>query len=115
MAHILQSGNIFRPTPNDAVLRDELPCGVYTLESDPRGYYFRARDSFRDLPSIYGDHERWAKRILDTFARKDSNMGVLLAGEKGGGKSLLGKLVARNAAELGMPTILIESSHSPQA
>lgn len=115
MGHILQSGGVFRPISNSAVLREDLPVGVYTFESSPDGYYLSLREPFRDLPPIYGDHPRWAKRILETFGRKDSNMGVLLSGEKGGGKSLLGKLVANEAASQGMATILIEDSHSPKA
>lgn len=110
----MQTGTIFRPTPSGAVLREDLPTAVYTLNLDDRGYHFRQRHVFRDLPPIYGDHPRWAKRILDTFARKDGNMGVLLAGEKGGGKSLLGKIVAREAAEQGISTILVETNHSPK-
>ena len=115
MGHILQSGGVFRPISSSAMLREELPVGVYTFESSTEGYYLKLREPFRDLPPIYGDHQRWAQRILDTFGRKDSNMGVLLAGEKGGGKSLLGKLVADGASKLGMVTILIEDSHSPKA
>lgn len=114
MSHLLQTGTIFRPTPSGAVLREDLPTAVYILDRDDRGYHFKRRQPFRELPPIYGDHPRWAKRILNTFARKDGNMGVLLAGEKGGGKSLLGKLVAREAAEQGISTILVEDNHSPK-
>lgn len=107
MAHLLQSGDSFFPAPSKESLLEGLPVGNYTVEENMSGMYFSRGERFQKIGKLYGDHAKWAGRILDTFQERDQNTGILLSGLKGSGKSLLGRLLSQNAAELAMPTILI--------
>lgn len=110
MSYFLQSGDAFTPAPSREALLDGLPAGVYTVEESLTGLYFARREPFPAPPRLYGDTERWGSRIMRTFNDRTSNTGVLLSGEKGSGKSLLGRVLSRLAAEAGMPTILINTA-----
>lgn len=111
MSNLLQTGTLFRPIEKEAMLIQGLPLGVYQIEQDNLGVHLKSRDPFRALPRVYGKHPGWSRRILDTFAAKDGNMGVLLAGEKGGGKSLLARLISHDASLQGMSTLVLEADH----
>lgn len=111
MSNLLQTGTLFRPIEKESVLIQGLPLGVYQIEQDNLGVHLKSRDPFRNLPRVYGKHPGWSRRILDTFAAKDGNMGVLLAGEKGGGKSLLARLISHDASLQGMSTLVLEADH----
>lgn len=85
-----------------------LPAATYVLRFSPEvGFYLELTDDF-DLPKkLYGNLEKKADRILNTFSTRPGTTGVLLCGEKGSGKTLLTKLIATKARDTGMPTILV--------
>ncbi len=112
MAYFLQTGDAFFPAPSKESLLDGLPLGNYTVEESMDGMYFKRSRKFNKLTRLYGDHERWASRIVQTFKARSGNTGVLLSGEKGSGKSLLGKVLSRDAATEGMPTIIVDKPWS---
>lgn len=98
-------------------LRASLPVGFYTVGWDDfRGEYYLKEILPFDLSSkkIYGETESNANRIINTFlARKGKSTGVLLAGQKGSGKTLLAKYVSvQAAATLGISTIVINEPWS---
>lgn len=107
MGYFLQSGDAFVPAPSKDALLEGLPPAVYTLEESMTGWYFKRGEDFQPLPKLYGDLERHAARVFTSFAERPGNTGVLLSGEKGSGKSLLGRVISHNGGELGMPTILV--------
>lgn len=58
---------------------------------------------------IYGDIDVKAQRVITRYANRDGNLGVVLAGEKGTGKTLLSHLISHKArVELGIPTFIID-------
>lgn len=77
--------------------------------------YFEQIDSFKPIERIYGDAAKNADRIMHTFDDRTSSTGVLLAGEKGSGKTLLAKMLSLKAAERNMPTIIISDSWRGEA
>ena len=56
--------------------------------------------------------ERQAERILRTFLARSGSTGVLLAGEKGSGKTFLTKYISLQVARQGIPTIVINQALS---
>ncbi len=112
MTYFLKSGNTFRVSSAAAMdLHDTLPAGNYIIKADPFGNLFlEAIESFTRPGKLYGDTVRNTERILCTFNSRDTSTGVMLAGEKGSGKSLLAKNLAIEAAsKYGVPTIVINA------
>jgi hypothetical protein len=107
MSQIIQSGDVFRFAPSPDNMLPHLPKGVYKIVSTPDGYVFVRQEPFKKITKVYGNHGTMAKRIYCSFKDRENNTGVLLAGTKGSGKSYLGRLLSQEAADEGLPTIII--------
>ena len=112
MAYYLKSGNTFRVSNKEAMdLHEQLPPANYVIKQDNFGNMFlETIDSFEIKGKRYGDLTRNCDRIMNTFLDRPSTTGVMLAGEKGSGKSLLAKAISMKAAEQNIPTIVINAA-----
>ena len=109
--------NFFPATAGDAPPEiDRLPAGNYVIQFNPMmGYYLEMIESFPIITKVYGSAAADADRILNTFRARSKNLGVLLNGLKGSGKTLTSRLVCQKAQELGMPTLLINTAYTGDA
>ena len=116
--YFLKRGDSFFVASQSALnLHNALPVGSYTVGwNNVLGEYYLKQILPFDLEGkkLYGDTVRQGQRILDTFrARSGKSTGVLLAGQKGSGKTLLAKYVSVQAAKkLGVSTIVINEPWS---
>lgn len=109
MAKLYKNGNTLRVGNIDSTYA-KLPVGVYNLNVDNAGYYLTKSADFSLPEKIYGDTsviDRWLK----TYNDKKRNVGVLLSGLKGGGKTVTAKLLAIKANK---PVITINQPYSGQ-
>jgi transcriptional regulator with PAS, ATPase and Fis domain len=83
-----------------------LPNGTYLTKFDVRNneYYLELTEDFTTPNKIYGNSELLSTRYVNTFNDSTKNMGILLTGLKGTGKSLTAKLTAIKS---NIPVILI--------
>lgn len=113
MTYFLKNGNTFQVSSKEAMdLHDVLPAGNYVVKEMPMDgpLYLEHIDSFEIKGKRYGDLNKNTDRILNTFMDRPASTGVILAGEKGSGKSLLAKnLSAEAATRLNIPTIVINA------
>lgn len=102
MYHI-QGDNAYIGTINARNV-DKLPVGNWIISYDPmKAIYFLKKEVDFKLPEkIYGDPSIFVKRVLNTYNSKDSNLGVLLKGLKGTGKTLTSTMIAKRS---GLPVI----------
>ena len=111
-SYFLRNGNTLRVSSKEALdLHEKLPAGNYVIKKDPMSgqLYLEGIDSFEIKGKLYGNTTRHASRILNTFLDRTASTGVMLTGEKGSGKTLLTKRVCSDAAEQGIPTIVINA------
>ena len=109
MTQFVNQGNMWRPVP-DAALHPvpTLPGGNYVVKQDENGnYYLDMVPSFKIPSRLYGDTTHHTDRIINTFKSRPMSTGVLLAGEKGSGKTLLSKNISVALAKEGIPTIIV--------
>lgn len=77
------------------------------------GFYLEKYNEF-DIKEnkIYGNHldkVNKVNKVIKSFELFDRNLGVILSGNKGIGKSLFAKLLAIKANEKGYPLIVVDS------
>lgn len=59
-------------------------------------------------PKVYGVHTEKVNKVMNMFERQDRNLGVILSGDKGIGKSLFAKMLSNAAIERGIPMIVVD-------
>ncbi len=57
---------------------------------------------------VYGIHPKKADKVFKAFTKFERNLGVILSGDKGIGKSLFARILASKAVEYGYPVIIID-------
>ena len=116
MPYFIKSGDKFKVTSSAALdLHDKLPTGTYSVDVDActGELFLQIIEPFQLTGKLYGETTRHSNRILSTFLNRESSTGVLLAGEKGSGKTLLSKHLSIQAAEEhGIPTLVVNKALS---
>jgi len=112
MTYFLKTGVNFRVTSKDALdLHERLPRGNYQVVMEPDGSFsLNTIDSFGISGKVYGDIPRHSDRILRTFLDRETSTGVLLAGEKGSGKTFLAKYICAEAFRQDIPTLIVNQN-----
>lgn len=88
---------------------------IYAMKFHPEmGYYLQEEKTKYNVGKIYGKTQtERATRIINAFKDSSKNLGVLLSGTKGTGKTVLIKLIANiGVQELQVPVITINQEYS---
>jgi SpoVK/Ycf46/Vps4 family AAA+-type ATPase len=107
----INSGTVFRDTDADSqIFKGNLPFGVYKPELTRSGYVLnKISDKFIFDYKIYDIDHDFINRVITYWNNSNRNLGILLNGIKGSGKTVTGKLIAN---QLKLPIILIDDNAS---
>lgn len=106
--YIINNDTVDVLSENCITILKNLPAKIYTINAGPQGQMFLKEHNFIfNNRKIYGDLNNKVQRIFKTYESRDKNLGVLLSGLKGTGKSLLIKLCIERAIEDNIPVILV--------
>lgn len=100
---------------NDTVTTyDRLPAKNYIIKFEKlSGFYL---DEYADIAvkedKIYGGHMQKAEKVLRSYEKFDRNLGVILSGSKGIGKSMFARLLSVEALKNDIPVIIVDK-HIP--
>lgn len=102
----------FMKLPPINQLVDKLPPRVFkfVVRETMAGvdYSLEYATSFKEPAKLYGDVTKQVNRIIHSYKQQDKNLGVLLHGVFGTGKSTLAKCIANTALEsLELPVIIV--------
>ena len=88
---------------------DALPAKTYTVRfAQMSGFYLEERTDLAVQEKVYGVHTEKVNKVLKAFALFQRNMGVILSGDKGIGKSLFARCLCEQAVAAGHPVIIID-------
>lgn len=106
---IIQTGSTYKIYGEDLVVLDKLPAQTYKVEFGQfTGFFLEKQENLEIKESkIYGVHEEKVHKIFNRYQKTLKNLGVILSGDKGIGKSLCAKLLTKTALENNMPVILV--------
>ena len=110
----LKRGVTYAPTEGNFSISPVLDDGIYQIQQDPMTgalFLVRIAEEFHFGFKLYGIDEKLVKHILDTYNKQPSkrNLGVLLNGAKGTGKTVTAKILANR---LGLPVILCDRPYT---
>jgi len=92
---------------NPAIEQGQLDNGVYRLEQDmfERLYLRKVYDEFAFDYKVYGLESEFVDRVVKTYENTKGNLGVLLNGVRGTGKTVSSKIIANR---LNQPVVIID-------
>lgn len=96
---------------DDTVRESKLENKIYRLEFDERRselYLEESADSFTFPYKIYGLEREFINRVITTYNKTQGNLGMILNGVKGTGKTVTGEIIA---SELNNPIIIISKAY----
>lgn len=110
--NIVYSGGRYQIYGDSLKTFDKIPIYTYSvIFSDMTGFSLVERD---DLcvkeEKIYGDRYKKVLKTFNSFELTDRNLGVILSGKKGVGKTLFAKMIAMESIKRGYPVIMVNNA-----
>ena len=88
---------------------EKLPSKAFVVKfAKMKGFYLQEYKIANTNEKIYGQHLKKVEKALRTFKNFDRNLGIILSGRKGIGKSLFAKLLAKESMKNGLPVIIVD-------
>ena len=106
----IQTGTIYRVYDDSMQTHNQLPAQAYLACFDSQsGPFLKKYSDLKISEKVYGVHSEKVDKVLNSFQIFNRNLGVILSGDKGIGKSLFSKLLSIKAIESGYPLIIVNS------
>ena len=104
--HWLKTINNFRRVEGDFGIIDKLPMGVYNIGLSMQGWYLeRFADKFAFDYKVYGLQNEFCDYVVKTYENTTGNLGIMLTGTKGTGKTVTAKMLANR---FNLPIIIVK-------
>ena len=101
--NIIRMGEVYRVFDNGIEVSRTLGAGTYEVGFSMQQGFFLNSVRMPDVGKmkVYGKMNERIEKVMRGFSIADKNLGVILSGEKGIGKSLFAKLVSIRAVAEG--------------
>lgn len=108
---IISTGNTYEIFDDSLCTYENLPSQSYVVRfSKFKGFFLeKLSDIKTGEEKIYGVHPSKVEKVLKSFNSFNRNLGVILSGDKGIGKSLFARLLAEKGNALGYPLIIVDT------
>lgn len=104
----VQTGINFNRMQGPVISYNEIPVGVYKISMSKQGFYLEyVMSEFVFDYKIYGLQEDFINHVIKTYNEAQTgNLGILLNGTKGTGKTVAAKMIANR---LHLPVIIVQN------
>lgn len=106
----INTGSVYRLYDDSVRTFDKLPTQTYNIVFNPQaGFSLVQTSDIVVTEKVYGIHTAKVDKVINSFKRSPRNLGVILSGDKGIGKSLFAKMIAQKGIECGYPVIIVDT------
>ena len=104
----IQNGSNFKRVEGNISNVESIPVGIYNVDFNPFGGWSleKIAEKFEFGYKLYGLQNHFIEHVLKTFNNTKGNLGILLNGTKGTGKTVSAKVLAN---KLNLPVIIVKS------
>lgn len=109
----IKAGSSLRVYDSSVETFDNLPPATYVVEFNQlSGFSLRqVEDMAVGEEHVYGSRQAKVDKVMRAWASSARSLGVMLSGDKGIGKSLFLRMLARDALAAGLPVVRVIESH----
>lgn len=109
---IVRIGDKYTIANEEVKTFDLLPVQTYIVNFNPmEGFYLMVHPEMEVKEKIYGVHEEKVKKMFRSFQSFDRNLGIILSGRKGIGKTIFSKMICKEAMKQGYPVLIVDEAH----
>lgn len=106
---VITTGEIYDIYSDTLQTFDQLPAQAYVVRcAEQKGFYLQKFTDIEVNEKIYGVHISKVEKVLNAFNNFQRNLGVILSGDKGIGKSLFAKILSVESIKRGIPLIIVD-------
>lgn len=106
----VNSGNTYTIYDNSIQLLTSLPAQTYLVNFDNNSGFFLTKYADIEVSEkMYGVHNAKLTKVMGAFNAFERNLGVILSGDKGIGKSSFAKLLAVECVKNGIPVVVVNT------
>ena len=106
---VITTGEIYDIYSDTLQTFDQLPAQAYVVRcAEQKGVYLQKFTDIEVNEKIYGVHISKVEKVLNAFNNFQRNLGVILSGDKGIGKSLFAKILSVESIKRGIPLIIVD-------
>ena len=109
---IIRVGDRYTIANEEVKTFDLLPVQTYLLIFNPmEGFSLKVHPDMEIKEKIYGVHDSKVKKVINSFQAFERNLGIILSGDKGIGKSVFARMMCKKAIEQGYPVIIVDEAN----
>ena len=107
--NIVNSGNEFTVYGDEVKTFTQLPADTYQVcFNERKGFFLTSHNDLEVHEKLYGSYKKKVDKVMKTFDALERNMGVILSGPKGVGKTAFARLLAEAGKVKNLPMIIVD-------
>lgn len=107
--NIVNSGSKYVVYGDEVRTFQTLPAETFRVcFSQQEGFFLVKHNDLTVDEKIYGPYVKKVQKVIDAYTNSVRNLGIILSGPKGVGKSVFARLLSEEGKKRGLPTIIVD-------